>query len=160
MRSFAPGMRNGTSSYLDTSFLIPYYLTEDTSEQVQAILRAAPPGTLATSDWTIAEFTSALTRLYREDALDDPRVVGDELLAHTASVYTVLDVKPVAFRSTRDLLLYDPSLNLRGPDALHLAIVRRNDETLYTLDRKLLDCAAALGIPATNAGLLPTVPSH
>lgn len=148
-------MRNASNIYLDTSFLIPFYLTESTSEQVQAILRAAPPGTLHTSDWTIAEFTSALTRLYREGALDDPHVVSNELLAHTKNVYTVVEIYPADFRRAHELLLYDPGLNLRGPDALHLAIVRRENEILYSLDRKLLDCAAALDITASDAGLLP-----
>jgi hypothetical protein len=37
---------------------------------------------------------------------------------------------------------------------LHLAVVKRQGETLYTLDRRLLECACALAIPATDAGVL------
>jgi predicted nucleic acid-binding protein len=37
-------------------------------------------------------------------------------------------------------------LVLRAPDALHLAIARRLDTTLVTLDRRLADAARDLGI--------------
>ena len=39
-------------------------------------------------------------------------------------------------------------LGLRAPDALHLAITRRLDATLVTLDRRLATAAGELGIAA------------
>ena len=58
------------------------------------------------------------------------------------------------FQAAREYLLHAPRLVLRGPDALHLAVAKRYGETLYTLDRQLLECATALGVGATDAGLL------
>lgn len=53
---------------------------------------------------------------------------------------------------------YLAEANSEGPAALHLAIVERHGETLHTLDRRLLACAAALRIPATDAGIRIAVP--
>ena len=43
--------------YLDTSFLAPLFIAEDTSDAVEGHLRHLD-GTLATSDWTRVEFAS------------------------------------------------------------------------------------------------------
>ena len=83
-----------------------------------------------------------------------PRTIHEALEAHARDVYTILEPTPEDFQLARELLLHDPGLGLRGPDALHLAIARRHHETLHTLDRTLLGCAHALGIPATHAGIL------
>lgn len=123
---------------------------------MEAVLRAAPPGTLATSAWTLVEFTSALARLERMKRLEgSANDVARELDAHARSIYTVFEPTKEAYELARALLLHDPQLGLRGPDALHLAIVARHGETLHTLDRTLLACATALGVPATDAGVLP-----
>jgi len=108
-----------------------------------------------TSTWTLVEFASTVARLKRTNRLDgDPRVIVATLETHARDVYMILNPDSHDFRSARDLLLYDLRLGLRGPDALNLAVVARQGETLYTLDRKLLACAQALGIPATDAGVL------
>ncbi len=118
-------------------------------------MRAAPPGALITSAWTLVEFTSALTRLSRMDQLEgDPRLIVDALEAHARDVYVILQPDLEDFHAAREYLLHDPRLGLRGPDALHLAVANRHGETLYTLDRQLLECAIALGVPSTDAGLL------
>jgi hypothetical protein len=41
-------------------------------------------------------------------------------------------------------------LGLRAPDALHLAIARRLDATLVTLDRRLATAARELGVPVED----------
>lgn len=123
--------------------------------QVDKVIRAAPASTLVTSTWTLVEFASALTRLKRMNQLEgDPRLIAATLETHARNVYVILHPDSQDFRIARDLLLHDLRLGLRGPDALHLALVKRHAETLYTLDLKLLECAQALGIPATDAGVL------
>lgn len=108
-----------------------------------------------TSTWTLVEFASALTRLKRTNRLEgDPPVIVATLESHARNVYRILNPDSHDFLSARELLLHDPRLGLRGPDALHLAVVKRQGETLYTLDRRLLECACALAIPATDAGVL------
>ena len=88
----------------------------------------------------------------------DARAIADALEEHARSIYTILEPTGEDYEVARALLLHDPHLGLRGPDALHLAIAKRHGETLHTLDRTLLDCAAALRIPATDAGILSTGP--
>lgn len=118
------------------------------------MIRAAPPGTLATSAWTLVEFTSALARFERMKRLKgSANDVVRELDAHARSVYAVLEPATEEYELARALLLHDTQLGLRGPDALHLATAVRHGETLYTLDRTVLACAHALGVPATDAGV-------
>ena len=53
-----------------------------------------------------------------------------------------------------DIFVRRFDLGLRAPDALHLAIARRLDATLVTLDRRMATAARELGVaveePATN----------
>lgn len=84
--------------------------------------------------------------------------VARELDAHARTIYTILEPATDDYELARALLLHDPQLGLRGPDALHLAAVTRHGETLHTLDRTLLACATALGIPATDASVLRPSP--
>lgn len=121
---------------------------------MQAVLQAASPGTLLTSSWALLEFTSALARLRRMQRFEgDSLAIQRALDEHARYLYTITDPTPADFLKARKLLLQDTGLGLRGDDALHLAISARLGETIYTLDRKLLDCAAALGIRATNTGI-------
>jgi predicted nucleic acid-binding protein len=85
----------------------------------------------------------------------DANDIARELDRHARSVYVMLEPSAEEFELARALLLHDPQLGLRGPDALHLATVTRHGETLHTLDRTLLFCATARGVPATDAGVLP-----
>jgi len=84
----------------------------------------------------------------------DPLVIQAQLLKHTVNVYTTLDITPVEYRKAQQYLLHDPNLGLRGADALHVAVAHSHGKTLHTLDRKLLNCANELGVPATAASLL------
>ncbi len=122
---------------------------------MEAVLRSAPPRTLTISSWTLVEFASTLAGLARMGTLEgDPRVIQQALEEHAKHVYLVHDSNAEDHELARDLLLRDPGLGLRGPDALHLAIAARRDEIIYTLDRALLTCAKVLNIPATSAGIL------
>lgn len=88
----------------------------------------------------------------------DALTIARALDEHSRNVYVLLELNNEDFAVARALMLHDPELGLRGPDALHLAVTQRHGETLYTLDTKLLACAAALGIPATHGGILPAEP--
>jgi predicted nucleic acid-binding protein len=46
--------------YLDTSFLVPYFVSEENSAQVEKFLRAVKGEELVVSAWTATEFISAL----------------------------------------------------------------------------------------------------
>ena len=51
--------------YLDTSFVLPLFISEATSEQVAARLQQISADELALSLWTKTEFASALARRVR-----------------------------------------------------------------------------------------------
>ncbi len=55
--------------YLDTSFIAPLFIAEDTSDAVENHLRQID-GTLVTSDWTRVEFASLLARRVRMKELN------------------------------------------------------------------------------------------
>lgn len=141
------------TAYLDTSFVVPYYLPEPASASVEAFFLRAAPGTLATSHWTEVEFASLLTwdvRAGRLQAETAREVLGR--FAEDAALYPLLTPIADDFReATR--LLFRASTGLRGPDALHLALVKRSGATLYTFDQTLLRAATILGVSASDAGI-------
>ncbi len=142
------------SIYLDTSFLVPYYFNEASSERVEAVLTAVPVGALVVSAWTRLEFVSTVARLVRMDRLPgEANSLVDRLDEHLRSVFTPLEPEATDFRAAAEILLYDPRLGLRGPDALHLALAASRGLVLYTLDRALLGAAHALGLAASDAGI-------
>src|SRR6266446_5559455 len=115
------------SIYLDTSVLIPTLVEEPVSGAVEAYLKTRPERLI--SDFAAAEVASGLSRLVRTSLL-------------TAAA-------PAELNSADARLAYTYvrrfELMLRAPDALHLAIARRIDATLVTLDRRLARAARELG---------------
>ena len=51
--------------YLDTSFIAPLVIAEDTSNAVEAFVLKLKPGELATSLWTQVELASLVSRKVR-----------------------------------------------------------------------------------------------
>ena len=69
--------------------------------------------------------------------------------------FVVAEPVKTDFAYASSLLLQDPSLGLRSPDALHLAVAANRSLTVYTLDKTLVRAANALGYSASSAGILP-----
>ena len=140
------------SAYLDASVLMPTLVQEPGT----AVIKAYLVGTrqeLLISDFAAAEVASGLSRLARMnvlDAADASARLGDFEIWRAATSSSVdihaADVRlAYAFVRRFDLML-------RAPDALHLAIARRLDVTLITLDRRLVKAAGELGITVTTPG--------
>jgi hypothetical protein len=138
--------------YLDTSFLAPLAIPEDTSDLVERYLQRLEPGLLCTSLWTRVELASLLARRQRMGDFDGEqaeriraafdRVLGESLhlLVPTAEDFV-----------TATDLLRDHASGLRAGDALHLAVARnRGPMPLLTLDRGLVKAAKHLGIEAST----------
>ena len=134
------------SIYLDTSVLIPTLIEEPASGAVKAYLVASEQELLI-SDFAAAEVASALSCLVRmrllETADASARLADFEAWRAAAS-------SPVEVHAADVRLAYTYvrrfELMLRAPDALHLAIARRIDATLVTLDRRLARAAEEFGI--------------
>jgi predicted nucleic acid-binding protein len=134
------------SVYLDTSVLLPWLVEESASAAIRHYMAVHPQERLI-SDFAAAEVASALSRLVSLGLL-----TGAEGSARLADfdAWRAATSSPVDLHASDARLAYAYvrrfDLRLRAPDALHLAIARRLDATLVTLDRRMSRAAADLGI--------------
>ena len=134
------------SFYLDASVMLPILVREASSVVVDAFMTTVQQQ-LWVSDFAAAEVASVLSRLVRMALLTD---------ADASARLADFDAWRAAMSSPVDITASDArlayiyvrrfDLGLRAPGALHLAIARRFDATLVTLDRRLAIAANQLGI--------------
>jgi predicted nucleic acid-binding protein len=133
------------SIYLDTSVLLPTLVNEPVSGAVETYLVARQERLI--SDFAAVEVASGLSRLVRTGLLTAAE--GAARLADF-EVWRAATSSPVEVHAADVRLAYAYvrrfDLMLRAPDALHLAIARRLDATLVTLDRRLERASQQLGI--------------
>ena len=135
------------SAYLDASVLLPTLIEEPASAAVDAYMLSGGQEFLV-SDVAAAEVASALSRLVRMGLLD---------AADAAARLADFEIWRAAMSSPIDISASDVrlayayvrrfDLMLRAPDALHIAIARRLDVALATLDKRLANAARELGVP-------------
>lgn len=101
------------------------------------------------SDWVVAEVSSALALKVRTGVLDPPERNAALAVFHS-QVERSLTVLPVVGAHFRAAARYADrhELNVRGGDALHLAIAAAHGAILITLDRRLCAAGLALGVAA------------
>ena len=135
------------SAYLDTSVLLPTLIAEPTTEAVYDCLGAGEQELLI-SDFAAAEVAAALSRLVRMALLSatDASARLADFDAWRAAMSLPVDIGASDARLAY-IYVRRFDLGLRAPDALHLAIARRLDATLITLDRRLATAAQEMGIP-------------
>ena len=133
--------------YLDASVILPMLVEEAASPAVDAFIARHPTG-LVLSSFAAAEVASVLSRLVRTGQLEtaDARDRLADLDAWQALATEDVDVQPSDIRLA-GLHVRRFELMLRAPDAVHLAICRRTDHVLATLDRRLAAAALAVGVP-------------
>lgn len=136
--------------YLDTSFLTPLFREEATSAKVAAFLSRQAAGLLAVSKWTAVEFASLISRDVRMGALTASQ--GRRLIAEFDSMVAASLVVLIPSGNDFDLAqeyVANFATQLRGPDALHLAVAHNNGvEFIATLDDGMLSAAKKLKVPA------------
>ena len=134
------------SAYLDASVLLPTLIAEPAGEAVDDCL-GADGQELLVSDFAAAEVASVLSRLVRMPLLTDAGASARmaDFDARRAAMSLPVDIAEL---DARLAYIYARrfDLGLRAPDALHLAIARRLDATLVTLDRRLASAARELGV--------------
>jgi hypothetical protein len=134
------------NTYLDASVLLPTLIAEPATEAVYDCL-GADDHELLISDFAAAEVASALSRLVRMALLTDADASARlaDFDAWRAAISSPVDI---AESDARLAYIYARhfDLGLRAPDALHLAIARRLNATLVTLDRRLATAARQLGV--------------
>jgi len=134
------------SAYLDASVLLPILIEEPASAAVDTYILAGGHELLV-SDFAAAEIASALSRLVRTGLLEAPDAL---LRLADFDVWRAAMTVPADMHAS-DVRLANAyvrrfELMLRAPDALHLAIARRLNATLVTLDRRLAAAARDLGV--------------
>jgi hypothetical protein len=132
--------------YLDASVMLPILIKEPASAIVDAFMSTVEQEPCV-SDFAAAEVASAVSRLVRTgrlQATDGAASLSDfdvwrAAMTRAAEIHAV-DVRLAGAYVRR----FD--LALRAPDALHLAIARRLDFALVTLDRRMAAAARELGV--------------
>jgi uncharacterized protein len=135
------------SVYLDASTIIPTLVDEEATSRIQMYLRSIGEERRLISDFAATEVASALSRLVRMRLLSEAEglVRLADFDAWRAVTSSALDIHPADLRLAY-VYVRRFDLMLRAPDAVHLAIARRVDATLVTLDRRLSNAARELGI--------------
>ena len=134
------------SAYLDTSILLPTLIAEPMTDAVYGYL-GADRRELLISDFAAAEVASALSRLARMALLTEADASARlaDFDAWRAAMSLQVDIGATDARLAY-IYVRRFDLGLRAPDALHLAIARRLDATLVTLDQRLETAARELGV--------------
>lgn len=134
------------SLYLDASVLVPLLVEETTSDLIVELMRTLDRPPLV-SMLAAGEVESALSRNVRMSRLtvadvQDRLLDFDQWLARRADrIETEATDIHLAAAFVRRM-----TLNLRMPDAIHLATVARHGLTPATLDRRLADAARSLDL--------------
>jgi predicted nucleic acid-binding protein len=140
--------------YLDTSYLVPLFLPEVTSERVERFLGRKHGAPLAISHWTRVEFLSALAREVRMGSLTRKAAhEADAQFSETAAESFLILLPTTDDFDLAGQFLRQHESGLRAGDALHLAIASNNRATaVYTLDRTFLAAGRRLGLKV-SAGI-------
>jgi predicted nucleic acid-binding protein len=132
--------------FLDANILLAIHLGEITGSRVREFLiRYA--GRLTTSDFVLAECTSAVARSVRtrQFTREDGLLVLTNLDLWVASAARVEGIGPPDVRAATSYLRR-LDLVLRAPDAINIATAQRLQAHLVTLDLRMAESARALGV--------------
>lgn len=135
--------------YLDASVVVAALTQEARSGDVVEWLEARNSRSLAVSHWTRVEAASAFSIKVRrrEITLEQQTEALDGLETLARGVIHWQLAEPIAHDfDVAEHLTAQSALNLRGADALHIAIAYRHDWGLATLDMAMRHAAARVGV--------------
>jgi predicted nucleic acid-binding protein len=132
--------------YLDASLLVALFTNDPFSARADLALRGRNL-TVVVSDFAAAEFASAVARQVRTGELSrrDARGAFTDFDIWLARIAARAEIHSADIRSA-EAALRRLDLTLRAPDAMNIAIAQRLGAELATFDRKMADCARALGV--------------
>ena len=132
--------------YCDANIVIAIFVREASSLRIQAWV-ADPGVSVVMSDLTVLEFTSAISRLVRERKLDaaEARSIFSRFETWRAARGRPLTITRQMFALARTIV-EDAALGVRGPDALHLALLQVTGLPFATFDARLRRAADTIGL--------------
>ncbi len=132
--------------YCDANIVIAIFVRETSSARIQSWV-ADPSVGVVISDLTVLEFTSAISRLIRERKLDsiEARSILSRFEFWRAALGRPLTITRQMFALARTIV-EDAALGVRGPDALHLALLQVTGLPFATFDARLARAADAIGL--------------
>lgn len=137
--------------YLDTSFIAPLVIAEDSSEAVEAKVMKVRPGELATSWWTQIEIAGLVARRTRmgEMSATEAQAARREFYRIMDESFTVL-LPAAADYATAVKYLELPRSGLRSADAFHLAIAANHGaRKIWSLDQVFVKAGKQLNLPVS-----------
>ena len=140
--------------YVDTSFIAPLAIVEDSSEAVEEIIGRVKQGDLATSLWTKIELASIVARKVRmgDYADDKARAIRLEFLEILDESFHVITPTAADYALATQYLEI-PKTGLRSGDAFHLAIAANHHaKKILTLDKTFIKVGKQLKLPV-SAGI-------
>ncbi|MBI1907245.1 MAG: type II toxin-antitoxin system VapC family toxin [Rhodocyclales bacterium] len=134
--------------YLDTSVLGAVFFREARAADLVSRLESMRKERLMISAWTLTEMASVGGIKQRTGAIDGAmRQAALANFQRFASTHLgTIEIEPADFR-TAAVLIETPTA-LRAGDALHLAVARRLQARIATLDHGLRQAAEMLGLPS------------
>ena len=143
--------------YFDTSFLVPVWLPESTSEPIIEFLRNLQQEDWTVSHWTRVEFSSTIARHVRMRIIDAETAhrVNLNFDIMIGNHFEVFLPSHDDFDRAREYINYFET-GLKAGDALHLAIAgNRGVNAIYSLDKSFIAAGKVVGLPTTAGISLP-----
>ena len=137
--------------YLDTSFIAPLVISEDSSDAIEALVVKVKPGDLATSLWAQIEIASLVARKVRmgELTVAEADAVRSEFRKILNESFSVILPTAADFDTARDYLEM-PKTGLRAGDAFHLAIAANHGaRKIWSLDQGFIKVGKQLKLPVS-----------
>lgn len=136
--------------YIDASAIVAVVGSESRSDAIDAFIQTVGAAAVV-SDFALVESAAALARngrIGRWTISEIARVYSD-LDAWTSSIAERIDIVPDDIADATDFVRRS-GLSLRAPDAIHIAVARRLDATLLSLDGGMIRAAQILDIACIN----------
>ena len=134
------------SVYFDTSVIVPLFAVDAFVARARAFL-ATYPTDVFVSEFAVAEFASVIGMRCRMKALTLEE--GHKVLVNfdtwRARKTLTAETLPSDIRAA-EAILRRLDLNLRTPDAIHIATTQRLGAALATFDARMAESAEALGV--------------
>ena len=133
-------------AYFDTSCILPLFVSDAFSARARNFAAARDLNILI-SDFVAAEFSSVIALKFRARAYT-ARTAKAIFADFEAWTFEATNAEQITAPDIQQATSYLQSLdlNLRAPDAIHIAIALRSGATLATFDDRMAECARALGL--------------